>query len=94
MFNTNHYQAIVDFSDKRLTITMFNINEINRFKKGRCSIYISFIDLQQTLIASVIRMKPKHVCLFVLRLNVPVNNFSVVSERSQLFLGLTSTVGS
>ena len=34
------------------------------------------------------------VCLFVLRLNVPVNNFSVMSGRSQLFLGLTSTVGS
>ena len=33
-------------------------------------------------------------CLFVLRLNVPVNNFSVMLERSQRFLGLTSTVGS
>ena len=31
-------------------------------------------------------------CLFVLRLNVPVNNFSVMSGRSQPFLGLTSTV--
>ena len=31
---------------------------------------------------------------FVLRLNIPVNNFSVMSGRSQLFLGLTSTVGS
>ena len=35
-----------------------------------------------------------NVCLFVLRLNVPVNNFSVMSGRSQLFLGLTNTVGS
>ena len=34
------------------------------------------------------------VCLFVLRLNIPVNNFSVMSGRSQLLLGLTSTVGS
>ena len=33
-------------------------------------------------------------CLFVLRLYVPVNNFSVMSGRSQRFLGLTSTVGS
>ena len=33
-------------------------------------------------------------CLFVLRLNVPVNNFSVMSGRSQRFLGLTNTVGS
>ena len=33
-------------------------------------------------------------CLFVLRFNVPVNNFSVMSGRSQRFLGLTSTVGS
>ena len=31
---------------------------------------------------------------FVLRLNVPVNNFSVMSGQSQHFLGLTSTVGS
>ena len=28
------------------------------------------------------------------RINVPVNNFSVMSGRSQLFLGLTSAVGS
>ena len=34
------------------------------------------------------------VCLFVLRLNIPVNNFSVMSGQSQGFLGLTSTVGS
>ena len=26
-------------------------------------------------------------CLFVLRLNVPVNNFSVMSRRSHRFLG-------
>ena len=32
--------------------------------------------------------------LFVLSLNVPVNNFSVMSRWSQRFLGLTSTVGS
>ena len=32
--------------------------------------------------------------LFVLRLKVPVNNYSVMSERSQRFLGLSSTVGS
>ena len=31
---------------------------------------------------------------FVSRLKVPVNNFSVRSGRSQLFLGLSSTVGS
>ena len=34
------------------------------------------------------------ICLFELRLNIPVNNFSVMSGRSQNFLGLTSTVGS
>ena len=34
------------------------------------------------------------ICLFVFRLNVPVNIFSVMSGRSQRFLGLTSTVGS
>ena len=27
------------------------------------------------------------ICLFVLRLNVPVNNFSVMSGRSHRFLG-------
>ena len=31
---------------------------------------------------------------FVLRLNVRVKSFSVMSGRSQCFLGLTSTVGS
>ena len=34
------------------------------------------------------------ICLFVLRLNIPVNNFSVMSGWRQRFLGLTSTVGS
>ena len=29
----------------------------------------------------------ENVCLFVLRLNVPVNNFSVMSGRSHRFLG-------
>ena len=28
-----------------------------------------------------------HICLFVLRLNIPVNNFSVMSGRSHRFLG-------
>ena len=28
-----------------------------------------------------------HLCLFVLRLNVPVNNFSVMLGQSQVFLG-------
>ena len=32
------------------------------------------------------------VCLFVLRLYIPDNNFSVMSGRSQHFLGLTRTV--
>ena len=31
------------------------------------------------------------VCLFGLRLNVPVNTFSVMSGRSPRFLGITST---
>ena len=34
------------------------------------------------------------VCLFVLMLNVQVNNFPVMSGRSQRFLGLSSIVGS
>ena len=33
----------------------------------------------------------KIFCLFVLRLYVPVNNFSVMSGRSHRFLGITST---
>ena len=32
-------------------------------------------------------------CLFVLRFNVPVNNFSVMSGQSHRFLGITSTFG-
>ena len=31
--------------------------------------------------------------LFVLRLNVPVNNFSVMSGQCHRFLGITSTFG-
>ena len=31
--------------------------------------------------------------VFVLRLNVPVNNFSVMSGRSHHFLGITRTLG-
>ena len=31
--------------------------------------------------------KCRTICLFVLRLNVPVNNFSVMSGRSHCFLG-------
>ena len=33
------------------------------------------------------------VGLFVLRLNIPVNNSSVMSGRSHRFLGITSTLG-
>ena len=33
------------------------------------------------------------VCLFVLRLNVPISNFSVMTGRSYRFLGITSTFG-
>ena len=29
----------------------------------------------------------KHICLFVLRFNIPVNNFSVMLGRSNFFLG-------
>ena len=39
-------------------------------------------------------VKSLDILLFVLRLNVPLNNFSVMSGRSQHFLGSTSTVGS
>ena len=35
----------------------------------------------------------KIVCLMVLRLNFPVNNFSVMSGRSHHFLGITSIFG-
>ena len=31
------------------------------------------------------------MCVFLLMLNVPVNNFSVMSARSHRFLGITST---
>ena len=33
------------------------------------------------------------IFFFSLKLNVPVNNFSVMSGWSQCFLGLTNTVG-
>ena len=43
-----------------------------------------------------IRVATRHNTIFVVafRLNGQVNNFSVMSGRSQRFLGLTSTVGS
>ena len=41
----------------------------------------------QVGINSVLYYKVLFVCLFVLRLNVPVNNFSVMSGRSHRFLG-------
>ena len=39
----------------------------------------------------VMYQKKVFVCLFGLRLYVPVNNFSVMSGRSHRFLGITST---
>ena len=39
------------------------------------------------IIFSIHKRYSLFVCLFVLRLNVPVNNFSVMSGRSHRFLG-------
>ena len=40
------------------------------------------------------RVQDCGMILFVLRLNIQVNHSSVMSGRSQRFLGLTSTAGS
>ena len=40
------------------------------------------------------KLRRQYFCLFVFRFYIPVNSFSVMSGWSQLFLGLTSTVGS
>ena len=45
-------------------------------------------------IAERCKIEKDFICLFVFRLNVPVNNFSAMSGWSQLYLGLTSIVGS
>ena len=42
----------------------------------------------------VIKIRITCICLFLLRFNVPVNNFSVISVQSLSFLGNTSTSGS
>ena len=39
-------------------------------------------------------IKIRTIYLFVLRFNVPVNNFSVILVQSHSFLGITSTSGS
>ena len=39
----------------------------------------------------IFRLQLKIICLVLLRLNVPVNNFSVMLGRSHGFLGITST---
>ena len=44
-------------------------------------LYYELVFIEVTLRSSLF------VCLFVLRLNVPVNNFSVMSGRSHHFLG-------
>ena len=59
----------------------------------KCMMVTAFTRKETEFLLSLV-MHLSFVCLFVLRLNIPVNNFSVMSGRSQRFLGLTSTVGS
>ena len=63
--------------------TLTPLNDVNE-PVGKC-MHTDDVDMLEHIML---------VYLFVLRLNVPVNNFSVMSGRSQRFLGLTSTVGS
>ena len=61
-------------------------------------LYMTYVVLTKALTQLVVMDSRKSwpslfACLFVLRLNIPVNNFSVMSGRSKRFLGLTSTVG-
>ena len=56
-------------------------------------IFVKFICIISTMYANT---SPSTFCIalpFVLRLNVPVNNFSIMSGRSHRFLGITSTFG-
>ena len=55
---------------------------------------MSFLVLHSQKTIESMTLSQNDLFVFVLRLNVPVNNFSVMSGRSQRFLGLTSTVGS
>ena len=63
------------------------------------AMYVVYIMLKDSLIQilavnfSVSENLHKLLCLFVLRFNVPVNNFSVMSGRSHYFMGITSTFG-
>ena len=56
------------------------------------SIYV-IRNLQRHRSVSTTEQSDIFVCLFVLRLNIPVNNFSVMSGWSHLFLDVTSTLG-
>ena len=47
--------------------------------------------LPRYLYVEVDSLKVDIVCLFGLRLYVPLNNFSIMSGRSHRFLGITST---
>ena len=63
----------------------------------------NFIFMRATLAAVLLDLLPldflglagleavEKICVCVLMLNLPVNNFSVMSERSHHFLGITST---
>ena len=55
---------------------------------------ILHVHSDQHSVCYILRKTVIVMLMIVLRFNVPVNNFSVMSGRSQRFLGLTSTVGS
>ena len=61
---------------------------------GKLPFRISFTLHSEKILPMKTKRSNLFLVLFVLRLNVPVNNFSVMSGRSQRFLGLTSIVGS
>ena len=61
---------------------------------GDDNTHVQTLQQRPSQVSGQTRISYRIIILFVLRLNVPVNNFSVMSGWSQLFLGLTSTVRS
>ena len=73
-----------NITENRDLVTLWCLKSFPEFVRGGSSWRMQLLEINHVL---------EKICLFVLRLNVPVNNFSVMSGWSQLLLGLTSTVG-
>ena len=72
----------MDSTETTETIKLATLLSIINYQFEQEMIVFKIKDLYNSVIS-----QNQSVCLFVLRLNVPVNNFSVMSGRSHRFLG-------